>query len=326
MITDDQALCIEAYWEKLCPGFDVANGVRHYCEATNRVDIRYIHDGLFYSLFDPYFNNAEFAAQFDNKAYYPLLFHDICQPKILAIRLNGLWLDSNYSQIMMQNALERCSQFGSIVIKYARGTAGGMGVVFRQNPKKDDLSKIFNSSQLDLVIQVEFKQNSVLSALHSSSVNTLRFITLLWNDKARVLSSVVRMGVNGSKVDTASAGGLTCGIEDDGRLKPVAYDKYGNRFTIHPQGTVFSDIIIPSFASAKQLVLNLQTRFPYCKMISWDIAISESEEPVLIEANFTQGQLEFHQFNNGSIFGDLTDEIVMHVFRAVIDSNEGRRP
>lgn len=297
----------------MCPGFDVVNGIRNYCEATNHADVRYIHDGLFYSLFDPYFNNAEFAAQFDNKAYYPLLFHDINLPETFAIRLNGLWLDSNYSQIAFQSALERCSQTGSIVIKYARGTAGGMGVVFKHNPEKQELLKIFNSSQLDLVIQAEFKQNSALSKLHSSSVNTLRFMTLLWGGSVPV-SSVFRMGVNGSKVDNASAGGNTCGIEDNGRLKPVAYDKYGNRFTSHPQGAVFSDIIIPSFANARQLSLNLQTRFPYCKMISWDIAISENGEPTLIEANFTQGQLEFHQFNNGPIFGELTEKIVEHVF------------
>lgn len=311
---NDQTFSIVDYWEKLCPGFAVANGVIRYCKATNRTDVRFIHDGLFYSLFDPYFNNIEFATQFDNKAYYPLLFHDINQPETFAIRINGLWLDSNYCKITFQSALERCSQVGGIVIKYARGSAGGMGVSFMKNPAIDDLSKIFNSSQLDLVIQAEFKQNSVLSKLHSASVNTLRFITLLWKGNVQVLSSVVRMGINGSRVDNASAGGITCGIEDDGRLKSVAYDKYGNQFTSHPQGPVFSGIIIPSFAEAKQLALNLQMRFPYCKMISWDIAISENREPTLIEANFTQGQLEFHQFNNGPIFGELTKEVIEHVF------------
>ena len=49
-------------------------------------------------------------------------------------------------------------------------------------------------------------------------------------------------------------------------------------------------------------------------MISWDIAIGEDELPVLIEANLYFGQLDFHQLNNGPLFGEDTEEILHEVF------------
>ena len=49
------------------------------------------------------------------------------------------------------------------------------------------------------------------------------------------------------------------------------------------------------------------------KMISWDFAVDESGEPVLIEMNINYGELDFHQLCNGPIFGDQTKEIVKEV-------------
>ena len=140
-------------------------------------------------------------------------------------------------------------------------------------------------------------------------------MTLLWNNSVRVLSSVLRMGINGSKVDNASAGGITCGIKADAYLKAIAFDKYGNKYEMHPQGTVFSDIQIPVFEKVKNIAMGLQMRFPYTAMISWDFAIGVNGEPILIEANFMRGELGFHQLNNGPIFGSETEKILEAVIK-----------
>lgn len=55
---------------------------------------------------------------------------------------------------------------------------------------------------------------------------------------------------------------------------------------------------------------------PLFRLISWDIAIDENDSPVLIEANLFVGELEFHQLNNGPIFGEETEDILKEVFQS----------
>lgn len=122
------------------------------------------------------------------------------------------------------------------------------------------------------------------------------------------------MGINGSRVDNASAGGITCGIKENGQLKNVAYSGRGIRYEKHPQGFSFSECVVPSFDKIRDLVSEQQQKMANFRMISWDIAVGEDGEPILIEANLRLGELGFHQLNNGPLFGDLTDEVLEEVF------------
>ena len=53
---------------------------------------------------------------------------------------------------------------------------------------------------------------------------------------------------------------------------------------------------------------------PYFRLISWDFAVDQKEEPVLIEANFKYGGVDFHQLNNGPLFGKDAPKILNEVF------------
>ncbi|MDR0918187.1 MAG: hypothetical protein LBM93_02905 [Oscillospiraceae bacterium] len=309
---------IEEYWGLLLPNINVTFGVEKYGAVSGYFDVDYIHDGLFYSIIDPFFNYTSFATQFDNKAYYPLLFRDIKQPHTIALRLNGCWLDSDYKLLSFKDVLDTCVRERNVVIKFCRYTSGGNGIIFKNNVNLIELEQLLKSTNVDIVIQEIVKQHPQLSRLHSTSVNTIRIMTLLWNNEVIVLSSVLRMGINGACVDNASFGGIVCGIENDGKLKSIAYDKNGNKYYCHPQGMRFNEVIIPNFKSTEQLAIKLQARFPYCKMISWDIAIDKNGEPLLIEANLSRGELDFHQFCNGAIFGTLTKDIITLIAKSIL--------
>lgn len=154
-----------------------------------------------------------------------------------------------------------------------------------------------------------------LNLLNASSVNTIRILSLLKKDEVKIYSSIIRMGVNGARVDNASSGGITCGIENDGSLKSVAYSSKGVRYDVHPTSKIhFENIRIPSFEKAQQLVKKIHPRLGHFKMVSWDIAIDNALEPVLIEANLCYGELDFHQLNNGPLFGEDTEDILNEVF------------
>lgn len=53
---------------------------------------------------------------------------------------------------------------------------------------------------------------------------------------------------------------------------------------------------------------------PHFRLVSWDIAVDNENNPVLVECNLKFGQLDFHQLNNGPLFGDDTEIILDEVF------------
>ena len=152
-------------------------------------------------------------------------------------------------------------------------------------------------------------------------------MTLVLKGNVHVLSSVLRMGVNGARVDNASSGGIVCGIDRSGTLKPVAYDSAANLYLKHPQGEDFEGTVIPFFHECVDTAKRLAPRFSnYTRLISWDFSVDSSGAPVLIEANFTGGQLDFHQLCNGPIWGELTDIILSEILNESKDVYKIIRP
>ena len=58
----------------------------------------------------------------------------------------------------------------------------------------------------------------------------------------------------------------------------------------------------------------MSQNFPHFRLISWDIALDKNNNPIIIEANLKYGEIDFHQLNNGPLFGDDTKEILNEVF------------
>ena len=55
-------------------------------------------------------------------------------------------------------------------------------------------------------------------------------------------------------------------------------------------------------------------KIKHFRLVSWDIAFDRKDQPLLLEANLHYGELDFHQLNNGPIFGDDTIKILEEVF------------
>ena len=150
--------------------------------------------------------------------------------------------------------------------------------------------------------------------MNLESVNTIRHLSFLENGNVTVYSSILRMGANHSRVDNASSGGVTCGITKSGRLKPVGYSLSGERFEKHPtSGVAFDSVTVPSFEKSLRFVESLHRSFPLFRILSWDIAIDQDGDPVLLETNMYRGGIHFHQLNNGPLFGEDQDRILSEV-------------
>ena len=309
LMTAEYKKQIEKYWK---PYHKVDTRYHAWYSSRNGIyDPRYIPDDLYYTFIDQHFNNRKYGWGVNDKNYYSLWFQDVKQPEVVVRKINHIFYSADYHIISEQEAVERCECYNALIIKPANETGGSRGIQFWSNGEN---IREKMSSGASLVIQALIRQHEVLSQIHRDSVNTLRIMTLILDDQIWHISTVLRMGVGESRVDNASAGGITCGVKEDGQLKDVAFNAHGELFLEHPQGYRFSDCVVPGYQKAVKMAKHCHEKLGHFRLISWDIAIDEMGEPILIESNMRNGECDFHQFNNGPLFGDLTDRVLWEVF------------
>ena len=142
-----------------------------------------------------------------------------------------------------------------------------------------------------LVFESVVKQTAQFAAFNPSSVNTVRFMTLLYPDgEARIIATFVKIGRSGRCVDNAGGGGNVdaCINTETGALEyAIQYDGMDKIRDIdcHPDTHAqLNGVIVENWEAIKAEVLRFQQAFPYCKAAGWDIAITD-EGPVVIEVN-----------------------------------------
>lgn len=292
----------------------------YYLEKTGDFSVKYIPDPIWYAYIDPYYNDWTLDKYIDNKCYYVRMFPTAKMPQNLFYRLNSFWFDKD-NNIVSEEEVRRgilCSPV-DLFFKNADAYYGcGSGVTYF-NPRENDFEEIewiLSRSKDDYVIQEAIKQHEDLSAINQSSVNTIRTLSLLKRDgTVKIYSSVLRMGRKGNKLDNTGAGGISCGIDSNGNLKKYAFTRWGERIEKHPDNNfVFENKPVPGYREAMAMVMNLAPTIPHFRLVSWDIAIDENGYPVLVEMNSAYGGPELHQFSNGPIFGEDTEEILEEVF------------
>lgn len=163
----------------------------------------------------------------------------------------------------------------------------------------------------DYIIQEIAEQHSILANIHSKSLNTIRVISYLFEEKVHISSSILRMGVSGSRLDNVSAGGLACPIRPDGTLEDKAINKSSQWITSHPDGAIFKEIKIPSYQRILDAIQRAHRHIPHFKIIGWDFSIDASGEPLLIEYNGAPG---LNQVTCGPLFGEHTALVLYSIF------------
>ncbi len=318
-INDGQKKEIVSFWDKyLCSDrarksfnikwFDIYNTTN----VDNHIIKFYIPDSFYYCMIDTFFSDPQKASIVDDKNLYDLYFHDISQPKSVVHKIGGVYLDSQYNIISIQDAINLCKRNGRVIIKPSVNACAGSGISYWQESDGEDVLLSLLQKDSNTIVQEVIKQHSVLAGLNDSSVNTLRIVTLVFNGKVYDISSVVIIGSPGAPTNHLHQGGLVCGILPNGNLRKTAFDGHLNQYDQHPNGTLFSSISIPNYKSCVEIARSLASRFcNVTSLISWDFTVDETESPVLIETNLTWGGL--CQIANGPIFGDLTEDVLDYV-------------
>jgi hypothetical protein len=174
-------------------------------------------------------------------------------------------------------------------------------------------SSEFSPEQLlkgeNYIIQPFLKQYKPLNELYPHSVNTIRVITFLKkNGTIEVLYTMLRFGVDGIKVDNLSSGGQCLYIDPSGKPAESAVDFYGLKAGEQHKNTGyrFADIELPMLPRIKEKCISSHEKYPYVRMIGWDICVDESGEPKLIEWNTQSPSYAWED----ALFGPfLTDDL-----------------
>lgn len=296
---------------------------QYYSSVNGQFDPRYIPNDLYYTKIDQYFNSRKLGYGFNDKNYYSKIFAGIKQPEVVVRKINSLIFDENYRQLSVEEARTKILGNKEVICKPSQESGSGRGIMFFDDNNADAIETFLSDKSYDdYVVQKLIEQHSELDKVHKGSINCIRIVSILLDDGVHILSSVLRMGFGNSKVDNATAtdnagyDGMSCGIDENGCLKKYAHGyTTGKPCEKHPDGLIFDGFRIPSYDKAIELVKAAHPLIAHFRLVSWDIAIDKSGEPVLIEANMRKGGINFHQFNNGPIFGDLTERVLNEVLK-----------
>jgi len=224
------------------------------------------------------YNDHDFSHLFTNKVEFNKRFADY---------LGREWLDVREVTT---------AQLRAFVVKHKRvflkdpENLGGYGL------EKLDATSIHDYEALRLrllerrqfLVEQFVTQHPELERLSPQSVNTLRIITYFDGTEAHILAHAFKMG-NGADMDNFGQGGIQTTVYEGGVLPYGAFNKEGDKWTVHPlTGVSIVGFVIPLYAEALALAKELAGIVPEVPYVGWDIAIGP-DTPLVIEGNYNSG-------------------------------------
>ena len=133
-------------------------------------------------------------------------------------------------------------------------------------------------------------QHKKMSTLCPTSVNTIRIMTFVNNNRSEILYAALRVGNGVYEVDNFHKGGMGVSIDTrTGKLKGNAIDKDLNEYKLHPTTRMyFNKFEIPYWNEVRKMVLDAALVNKKIKVVGWDVAITKNG-PVLVEGNRRPG-------------------------------------
>jgi ribosomal protein L37E len=306
------------YWQK---HFGVRISTRWhdiYAQVNGIDDARYVPEDVFYADMKPVLGTLSLGLAWTDKNYYDRWIPTEVLPETILRCIHGRTYDSEYTQTKPGDGLNEEERY---FIKPSLTSGGGKQVevlsikagVPTVSGRPFTWEELSTSYENNFIVQRALQQHPDIAAIHPASINTLRIMTIRLNEP-KVVSTCLRCGRGGSHVDNQTLGGVACGVGKDGRLNSYAIDANANRTMVHADtGFRFGGQAVPGIHEAWDLVCNLHRRLLYYDLASWDVTIDPQGRPSLVEVNLHWQEINFHQFNNGPLFGDMTEEVLHYV-------------
>ena len=229
--------------------------------------------------------NPQYSCEIsEHKTYDHRIFPDFAITPLF-IFVSGIYMDAGFKHVGTEEVRKFLHDYNDfIVVKEERGTHG-LQVKVMQSTEFNPDSLV---RHLNYIIQPFVKQYSTIQELYPHSVNTFRILTYLRPDSSvAVKLSILRFGVDGSRIDNLSAHGQFIHFDEAGKASEQAYDILGLPMgTKHKNtGFVYADFSIPMYGEILEKCKEAHNNFPYVRLVGWDVCVNEKGEPKLIEWN-----------------------------------------
>ena len=290
----------EKYWFRL------------FCDGEGGFSPRYIPGDMWVRTILPYFNNMMWGRAFADKCVYDQLFPYLNRPRTIVKNSCGRFYDGNQNIVTREEAIAICLKEERFIVKFTTFSHGGKSIhVFEKGEVSEEaVRRFFDEYGMNFIVQDLVEQHEELAKLNPTSLNTLRVISFFFKGKVHILSSQLRIGGEGARVDNYSSDGFACNVNPDGRLNERAVSKAGWT-TRHPRGFDFKDVVVPCYDKVIRTIEKESAKLSHLGIIGWDFGIDKNGEPVFIELNVFPGQ---NQRGSGPTFGDMTEEVLQDVF------------
>ena len=221
-------------------------------------------------------NSREYFKYFDDKALFDAEFREFIGRDFIDLRDNDA------------AALEVICRGKENVFAKHTNDFGGSGISREKITPETDYEALYKRlcDNKQYLVEEQLRQHKKMKTLSPSSVNTIRIVTLYYNNEAHFMYALVRMSNGTSCVDNICSGGMYVSICEDGVIRKPAYcDETGEYYRAHPfTKTEFNGFEIPMFEQAVELCKRAALVFPKVAYIGWDVAITP-DGPVLVEGN-----------------------------------------
>lgn len=150
---------------------------------------------------------------------------------------------------------------------------------------KADIVKYLRSKNLYLIEEC-IRQHESINQISSSSINTIRIVTVKNKNQIDIISAVIRIGVN-NHVDNFSAGGIAAPVDiETGIVYMPAVKKIGSiKYENHPiTKTLILGFKIPFWDEIVEMITEAAWIVPQVRTVGWDVAVTQ-EGPLIIEGN-----------------------------------------
>lgn len=284
-----------------------------FWDRTHEPDPRYIPDDLWYGEIVPYFSNPQFRRFGEDKCMHSVWFRDLKRPRTVVMNVAGVFYNSDFQPISIKKACKLCLEEETFLIKPSIDSGEGRLIKFfeKEDITPKNIMKTFHEMGANFIAQEAVKQHPVLASLNESSLNTIRVVSFFFKGKVHILSTILRVGAKGARVDNIGAGGYACVIQPDGSLNDKGVNRKAEWVEETNEGVVFKGIKVPAFEQIIEIIKKEHTKLAHFKLVGWDFSVDEQGDPVFIEYNVCPGS---NQITFGPTFGDLTEEVLEEVY------------
>ena len=312
-------------WSRIFSGQISLDWLKWYVKNSGITSPDFIPENIFYTTVEAILNNPRFAVSYSDKNIYDLMYPAGIFPENVIRNIDGLYYDGQYAPLNIGSDIELYKKLAGnvhVFIKPALESGGGRAVdlytltggTYKNSNGQEltlgNLEKIYHEN---FVIQKPLTQHPFLAQFNETSINTLRVLTYRSpiTNQISILQVVFRVGAKGQYIDNFRAGGFSVGVNNEGKINSFAFNRDGIRFEkVNEIELAKNDFIIPYFEKLQSVAIAIAEKNLHHRMLALDMTIDNDNNVRCVEVNNKSNEINFHQLNNGPLFGEFTDEVI----------------